>query len=496
MKGRRDMKILVANPPWREDGCFGVRSGARFPYMTDELTWNGVPTWIPFPFHPAIAAALLKKNGFVVEFWDGVAEGAQREEFLNRIKDYAPDLYLQECVAPSYPYDAAFFGRLREMLPHCVLGVAGLMVTANAREMFEDNQAFDVGLTYEWEETALELANRLKKKESLDGTLGLVHRRNGETVMEERRPSPDVKALPWPLRDHLPMLRYNDDFAFLPIPNLQLYTSRGCPYQCTFCVWIFARYGNYQVRFRDPEDIVAEIQWCLERWPFRAVYFDDDTFNISKKFTLQICEALQRRGVKVPWAGMCRADLFDRETLTACKNAGMVALKYGIESADQGILDGIRKNLSVAKAEEVIKITKELGIKVHLTLMVGLPGETNQTLAKTWRFVKRVRPDYLQFSLATPYPGTELYKQAVEHGWIEAKSWNEYNADSHAAMRTEALSREDLERWIRKLNLLRFGLQFVENPWLCVKTYGRKSLQSPKKLFNAARYFLKLFQPV
>jgi radical SAM superfamily enzyme YgiQ (UPF0313 family) len=489
------MKILIANPPWREAGEFGIRSGARFPYLTNELTWEGVPTWIPFPFHPAIAAALLKKHEFSVEFWDGVAEGAFPDDFLRRVQEYRPDLYIQECVAPSYPHDADFFRRLRQAVPGCILGVAGLMATAHGQEMFADNPAFDVGLTFEWEETALELAQRLRDRLPLNGIKGLIHRRDGQTICEERRPSPDVKALPWPLRDHLPMLRYNDDFAFLPIPNLQLYSSRGCPYHCTFCVWIFARYGNYQVRFRDPDDIMAEIEWCLARWPFKAVYFDDDTFNISKKFTLQICEAMKRRDLKVPWAGMCRADLFDRETLTACKEAGMIALKYGIESADQGILDGIRKGLSISKAEEVIKITKELGIKVHLTLMVGLPGETENTLRKTWRFVKRVRPDYLQFSLATPYPGTELYQQAVDRGWLEAKNWNEFNADSHAAMRTEALSRQDLERWIRKLNLLRFGLQFVENPWQCLRTYGRKSLQSPRKLWNAGKYFCRLLFP-
>lgn len=489
------MKVLVANPPWRDGGFYGVRSGCRFPYQTDELTWEGVPTWIPFPFSPAIAATMLEKDGFTVEFWDGVADGSETEDFLRRIREYQPDLYLHECVAPTYPSDAIFYRRLREMLPNCVLAVAGPMVTAHAREMFADNPAFDIGMTYEWEETTLDVAQRLRDGRPLDGVPGVVHRRNGEIVIEERRPSPDVKSLPWPMRDHLPMLRYNDDFAFLPVPNLQMFSSRGCPYHCTFCMWTFARYGNPQVRFRDPDDILDEIEWCMKRWPFKAVYFDDDTFNISKKFTLELCEKMRRRGFNVPWAGMCRADLFDRETLTACREAGMIAVKYGIESADQGILDGIKKGLSVTKAEEVIGITKELGIKVHLTLIVGLPGETDATLRKTWHFVKRVRPDYMQFSLATPYPGTELYRQAAERGWIETREWNEFNADSRATMRTEALSRTDLERWIRKLNLLRFCLQLVENPWQCLKTYGRKSFQSPRKLLNAGVYFLRLLAP-
>ena len=122
-----------------------------------------------------------------------------------------------------------------------------------------------------------------------------------------------------------------------------------------------------------------------------------------------------------------------------------------------------------------------------LTLIVGLPGETKATIRKTWRFVKRVKPDYLQFSLATPYPGTDLYQEAAQKGWIEAKSWHEFNADSQAAMRTEALSREQLEQWVRKLNLLRFVLQFRQNPLNCLRVYARKAWQSPMKIRNVIR---------
>ncbi|RCK80502.1 MAG: Radical SAM domain protein [Candidatus Ozemobacter sibiricus] len=485
------MKILIANPPWRQGHLFGLRSGARFPYMTDELTWEGVPAWIPFPFTPAQATALLKKHGFQCEFWDGVAEGWSKEEFFERVRRYQPDLYIQEVVAPSYTNDRAIFETLRHMLPQAVLGAAGLMVTGWGPQMLEKNPAIDVGLVYEWEETALELAQRLRDRQPLAHTRGLLHRANGSVVVEPRRPPPDLAALPWPERESLPMLRYNDDFAFLPVPNLQMYTERGCPYKCSFCVWINARYGNYLVRFRDPADVADEMAWCLKRWPFKAVYFDDDTFNLRKSHVLKLCEEIRRRDIRIPWAAMCRADLFDRETLTACREAGLFAVKYGVESADPDILAGIHKDLDLDKAEEVIRLTRELGIKVHLTLVIGLPGETERSIRKTWRFVKRTHPDYLQFSLCTPYPGTELYKLAEERGWIEARDWQEFNADSQASMRTEALSRERLEHWVRVLNLRRIGLQLIHNPLDCLKMYGRKVLASPRKVLNLGRSFLR-----
>jgi len=481
------MKVLIANPPWRKGNLYGLRSGARFPYMTDELTWEGVPAWIPFPFTPSQAAALLEKNGFEIELWDAVAEGMPLSTFIEKTVAYKPDLYIQEVVAPSYPNDRAIFETLKARLPDTVLAAAGLMVTGWGPKMLEANPEMDAGLTYEWEETALELASKVRDGDSFDGVKGLFHRKNGAVIVEPRRPQPDLNSLPWPARERLPMLRYNDDFAFLPTPNLQMFTERGCPYKCSFCVWINARYGNYAVRFRDPADVVEEMAWCLKRWPFKAVYFDDDTFNLRKSHVLKLCDEIRKKGIKIPWAAMCRADMFDRETLKECRDAGLFAVKYGIESADPKILDGIHKDLDLEKAEAVIALTREYGIKVHLTLMVGLPGETEKSIKKTWRLAKRVKADYLQFSLATPYPGTELYETAVRHGWIEAVDWSDFNADSQASMRTDAMSRDELDGWVRILNLRRFGLQLIRNPLDCIRTYSKKILKSPRKLFNVAK---------
>lgn len=481
------MKILLANPPWKQGRLYGIRSGCRFPYMTDEVTEKGIPTYIPFPFSLAQAAALLKQHGFDVELWDWVAGGGNLDDFLREVVRYRPDVYLQEIVAPSYPYDRAILESLRHSLPDSKLGACGTMVTGWGPEMLKKTPVIDFGLPFEWEETALELAQRLRDQRSLDGMPGLYHRNGDQVIAEVRRMRPKADALPWPLRESLPMLNYNDDFAFLPVPNLQMYSSRGCPFQCSFCVWINARYGDLQVSFRDPQDIMQEIRWCLSKWPFKAVYFDDDTFNLKKDHVLGIAEAYQRESFGVPWAAMCRADLFDRETLETCKKSGLYAVKYGIESANPQILQGINKHLDLEKAEQVIAWTKELGIRVHLTLVVGLPGETERTIRQTWKFAKRVKADYLQFSLATPYPGTELYEQACRHGWIEALDWSEYNADSQASMRTDAMSREEIEGWVRKLNLRRFGLQIMRNPLDCLRLYLRKALSSPRKVFNVLR---------
>ena len=137
--------------------------------MTDEVNREGVPTWIPFPFSHAQAAALLQKNGFNAEFWDGVAEGGTLDSYLQRVISWSPDLYIQEVVAPTYPYDMEIFQRLRSALPRTVLAVAGTMITAWGKEMLVQNPVLDAGLTFEWEETALALAEAEQTQQTFFG---------------------------------------------------------------------------------------------------------------------------------------------------------------------------------------------------------------------------------------------------------------------------------------------------------------------------------------
>ncbi|MBI3037647.1 hypothetical protein HYY75_01165, partial [bacterium] len=259
---------------------------------------------------------------------------------------------IQEVVTLSYENDRNIFEKIKELVPNVITVAAGLLITGWGPEMLRQNPAIDLGFTFEWEFTALETAKKIRNKEDIKGTHGIFHRTGGKVVEEPRRPSPDLDSLPWPARERLPMLRYNDDFAFLPVPNLQMFSSRGCPFKCSFCVWINARYGNNQVRFRSPENVVEEIKWCLKTWPFKAVYFDDDTFNIKKSYVLRLCEEMERQNLKIPWAAMCRADLFDRETLKICRKTGLFAVKYFMESIKNLILRKPRKLFPLPENKE------------------------------------------------------------------------------------------------------------------------------------------------
>ena len=250
-----------------------------------------------------------------------------------------------------------------------------------------------------------------------------------EEVLDRGPQSGSLDELGWPEREGLPMYNYNDAFAGLPRPNVQVMSSRGCPFDCTFCLWPQTIYGRFRVRRRSPEDIVAEIKFLLRRYGFKAVYFDDDVFNADREHVRDICRLIKQENIGVPWAAMAHAGLMDKELISLCAGSGMFAVKYGIESANRDILKNCRKNLDIDKAEEVIRETKKAGIKVHLTFCLGLPGETKQTLRQTAEFIKRIAPDSFQCSRATPLPGTEYFELCRAYGKLPSEAWADYDGN-------------------------------------------------------------------
>lgn len=208
-------------------------------------------------------------------------------------------------------------------------------------------------------------------------------------------------------------------------------------------------YGNNSYRTRNPVDVVDEMEWLVKEKGFKSVYFDDDTFNIGKPRILQICGEIKKRNLKIPWAIMARADTADKEMLEAMKDAGLHALKYGVESGAQEVVNGCGKKLDLQKVRDTIKITKELGIKFHLTFAFGLPGETMDTIRKTIEFAIEQDPDSLQFSIITPFPGSKYYEDLEKKGFLLSKNWEEYDGYHRAVIRTENLTKEDLEEGLR-----------------------------------------------
>lgn len=440
------MRIILLNLPWSQDGRLGVRSGSRWPF-TSLAEKDGQIYYIPFPFFLAYAASLLKKQNKNVRLIDAIAGRLKEEEVLDRIKNYSPELIVVETSAPSFKNDLKILNNIRDRLVNCKIVLCGPHTSVFPEQILQEHSLIDYLLIGEYEFALLELVDALENNSRLEFISGLAYRKEGKIILNNPRLTLDnLNNLPWPEREDLPIYNYNDGFAGLPSPNVQMWTSRGCPFGCIFCLWPQTIYGEHKVRLRGIEDVADEMEYLIHKLKFKAVYFDDDIFNIDRKHVLGICREIRKRNITVPWAAMCRADLMDEELLRSMASSGMYAVKYGVESANQDILDFCKKNMNLKKAYQMIKFTIGLGIKVHLTFCLGLPGETRQTVKETFDFIRSIQPHSLQLSFATPFPGTEYFRYIEDNGLFVSESLHEYDGNARCVIRTEELSSDDLER--------------------------------------------------
>jgi radical SAM superfamily enzyme YgiQ (UPF0313 family) len=191
------------------------------------------------------------------------------------------------------------------------------------------------------------------------------------------------------------------------------------------------------------------MEFLVKKMHFKSVYFDDDTFNIGKNRILKLCDEIKRRNLKVPWAIMARADLMDEEMLRALKSAGLAAVKYGVETADEEMMERICKNTDLKKTTEIIKLTQALGIKTHLTFTFGVPDETEETVLKTIEYAIELNPHSLQFSITTPYPGTKFYEDCKKNGYLESSEYSSFDGNYKAVISTDQLSADNLQKLMR-----------------------------------------------
>lgn len=483
-KNKRDFCIVIANLPWYDEHSnFGIRAGSRWPHIKDATERD----YLPFPFFKAYATSLLRKNGFNVVLIDAIAEGLSCDEFLRRILSLNPALIVCETSIPSMDNDISILNMLPGSIKKALTGPNAHIKT---NDFFEKNTGIDFVFDGEYEFILLELAECLLDKKPFDDVKGLIYRNGKEIIFNQKRPLlEDLDLLPWPARSDLPMYKYIDAPGNIPLPSAQMWASRGCPFSCSFCAWPQLMYGSKNYRMRSAKDIVDEMEFLVSQMGFKSIYFDDDTFNVNRKNVVDFCDELIARRklgkIFVPWAMMARADLMDEELLCKLKHAGLFSVKYGVESASQEILDGIGKNMNLDKTIEMIELTNRLGIKTHLTFTFGLPGENKDSVRKTIDLAIRLNPQSLQFSIATPFPGTRFYDYAKKMGYLVDESSKNFDGNRTSVIKTQYLTKEDLEN-ARKTAYFLWG-EHVK------KRSALKLFSSPMVLFRKLFVHLKSF---
>jgi len=473
LKTSKKQKVLLANFPWQRQEKWGVRAGSRWPHIKDRSENN----YLPFPFFLAYATSLLLENDIDAELIDFIAEATSEDDFLIRIEHMDLDILVVETSIPSFYYDMKMIEKIVSKKQIFIV-LCGPHPEIYKPEFLKCNDHIDFVLFGEYEFTLLELVRTVfSKKKDFSSISGLIWRDRENNVIKNCARKPfGLDSLPWPYRgENLPMEKYWDLPGNIPHPSAQMVASRGCPFSCNFCLWPQLMFGNKIYRARDVNDVVNEMEHLINRRGFKSIYFDDDTFNVGKSRMISLCnEIIKRKLNKTPWAIMAKADLMDMEILDKMKEAGLHAVKYGVENASQELVDRCGKNLDLKKAINIIQYTKSLNINVHLTFSFGLPGETSETIRDTIELALKLDPHSVQFSIITPFPGTRLFEELDKKGKILTKDFSMYDGHCSCVFQPDNLSPADLEE----------AKQFAYRAWADYKRKKRGLRGNIRKFIN------------
>ncbi len=394
------MRTLFLQAPSFEgfDGGAGSRYQAR-----REIRSFWYPTWLAQP------AALVEGSTLV----DAPPHRLQLADIARRARDF--DLAVLHTSAPSFASDIKTIEALKSVNPDLKAGLIGAKVAVDPAGSLAASRAVDFVAGNEFDFTIKEVAEG-RPWRSVRGLS--YHDPDGRIVHNEARAIlENMDALPFVSPVYKRDLKIENYFiGYLKHPYLSLYTGRGCKSRCTFCLWP-QTVGGHRYRTRSVGHVIDEIAWAQKAFPqVKEFFFDDDTFTDDLPRAEAIAKELGKLGIT--WSCNAKANV-PRDTLKVMRDNGLRLLLVGYETGNQQILINIKKGMRVEFARRFTKDCHELGITIHGTFILGLPGETKQTIEETIRFATEINPHTIQVSLAAPYPGTYLYRQALENGWLD-----------------------------------------------------------------------------
>jgi len=392
------MKTLLLNPPSFPN--FDGGASSRWP-ATREIASFWYPVWLAYP------AGMIKESRLL----DAPPHGVTPEETVQIAKDY--EFLVLYTSTPGFQKDIRLAEMIKEVNPSIRIAFVGPQVTVQPEESLNASPVIDFVARKEIDYSVSEFAHGKR----LEEILGISYRKDGKVVHNPDRPLlQDLDSMPFAVNVYkrdLDITKYN--VPFLLHPFLSFYTSRGCPALCTFCLWPQTTSGHAW-RVRSSENVAQEVKLTHELFPnLKEIFFDDDTFSWGKKRTIELCEKL--KPLKTTWSCTSRVHS-DYETLKAMKEAGCRLLIVGFESGDPQILKNIKKGATVEQAIEFMKNCKRLGIVVHGDFIIGLPGETPETIETTMRFAEKLDCETIQVSIAHPYPGTEFDEYLKKNSYV------------------------------------------------------------------------------
>jgi len=462
----KNIKIALINPPQRTD----------FPQP---------------PLGIAYVAATLEKTGNKVEVIDAAALKLNADETVKKVIDSGFEFVGITVMTPTISSAMEVTRKIKEKNKSIFVFMGGAHVTAlpeKTLKLFPEIDAIVIG---EGEITTPILVEKMKNKESLKDVLGIAYRKNGKIIVNPPRSIiKNLDDLPLPAYHLLPINKYR---PYPPhgkeLPYMAIMTSRGCPFRCTFCS---KPVHGKLYRAKSPKAIIEELKYIKEKYKIKEILFYDDSFTLDRQRIIELCDEMIKNRINIPWSCETRVNLVDKELLSKMKDAGCYIISYGVESGNQEILNRIKKDITLEQVRNAFKLTREAGISIVSYFMLGCPGDTEQTMKQTIEFAKELDANFAQFSICTPFPGTEIADL------IDNKDEIDWNKLTYVSNRSESipfvLSKNLSEKQLRKYHNEAYK-EFYLRPSFVMKTILRtRSIDDIKVNLNGIRMFLNILK--
>ena len=458
-------KALLINPPtgicFRDGRCQG---------SIELLTVQ--PERIPLEL--AYMAAIIQGKGITTHLRDFPIERATWEGVGRELTEYIPDLLVINVGSPTVDYDLSVCELAKRINPNMVTIAKGAHFDIFDMESLEKFPYLDLVIRHEVEAGMRDLL----EKEDLELIPGITFRDKSNKIVKNpnRKLFKNIDSLPFPARNLLKnhLYRRPDTGESLTV----VMTSKGCPYNCVFC--LAGELSDYNLIVRNPFRVVDELEECAKKYHIRNFFFYADTFTLKKDWVISLCEEIIRRNLKIRWAANSRVDTLDEDRVRVMQKSGCEVIGFGIESGRQEILDKSKKGITLENSENAIRLCKKYGIKSYMLFMIGFPWETREHIEDTVNFAIKLNGDFADFNVVYPYPGTEMYKIAKELNLFDEGELCGHDI-SRSMQRTLYLTTDELAE-LRKYAIRRFYLR----PGYLVKKLTQ--IRSPLEFKN---YFAK-----
>jgi len=476
------MKIYMLNPPY-------------IPHFGRGMRWQdtGRAGTLYYPIWLSYATAVVEQE-YETRLVDAPAWNWSRGDVIEDVKRFKPDLIVMDSSFPSLKNDIEV---AEEIKRNCE---AKIVLVGPPASQFPDeilsSDGIDIVARWEYDFTVRDIAKTLEENRDFKDIKGISYKENGKIIHNPNREfttSEDLDRIPFVSKVYKKHLNIRDYYLSSSLyPEVQIFTGRGCPYLCTFCSWTQTLMGR-KYRVRSISNVLDELEWIQENLPeVKEVFFEDDTFTINKKRVLEFCKEYRKRNLDITWACNARADL-DYETMKEMKKANCRLLIVGYESGSDEILRNIKKGITVEQIRRFAKDARKAGLLVHGDFIIGLPGETKETIELTRKLIKETKPDILQVSVASPFPGTEFYKWCEENGYLLINDPNEYldeQGHQKAIISYPWLTAEEIVQKVDSI-LKEYYLSLGYVPVALKQVFRKRGIEEAKRLYHSAKMFMR-----